>query len=53
MKLWDYTAEELIGSEEITSDVTLAPDIEIPWEGDKIERIMSMPNYAYRTCDRT
>jgi hypothetical protein len=46
MKLWDYTAEELIGSEEITSDVTLAPDIEMPWEGDKIERIMSMPNYA-------
>lgn len=37
---------ELIGGAEIRSDMFLAPEIEMPWESDKIERIMSMPNYA-------
>ena len=46
MKLWEYTGEELIGGAEITSDVILAPEIEMPWESDKVERIISMPNYA-------
>ena len=46
MKLWEYTREELIGGAEIRSDVTVAPEIEMPWESDKIERIISMPNYA-------
>jgi hypothetical protein len=46
MKLWKYTGEELIGGAEITSDVILAPEIEMPWESDKVERIISMPNYA-------
>jgi len=36
----------LIGGAEITSDVILAPEIEMPWESDKVERIISMPNYA-------
>jgi len=46
MKLWEHTGEELIGGAEITSDVILAPEIEMPWESDKVERIISMPNYA-------
>ena len=46
MKLWEYTGEELIGGAEITSDVILAPEIEMPWESDKVERIISMPDYA-------
>ena len=46
MKLWKYTGEELIGGAEITSDVILAPEIEMPWESDKVEGIISMPNYA-------
>jgi hypothetical protein len=46
MKLWKYTGEELIGGAEITSDVILAPEIEMPWESDKVEEIVSMPNYA-------
>jgi hypothetical protein len=46
MKLWEYTREELIGGAEIRSDVTVAPEIEMPWESDKIEGIISMPNYA-------
>jgi hypothetical protein len=46
MKLWEYTGEELIGGAEITSDVILAPEIEMPWESDKVEEIISMPNYA-------
>jgi hypothetical protein len=46
MKLWEYTREELIGGAEIRSDVTVAPEIEMPWESDKIERIISMPNYG-------
>ena len=37
MKLWEYTGEELIGGAEITSDVILAPEIEMPWESDKVE----------------
>jgi hypothetical protein len=45
MKLWKYTGEELIGGAEITSDVILAPEIEMPWESDKVEEIVSMPNY--------
>jgi hypothetical protein len=49
MELWEYTAEELIGGAQITSDVILAPEIEMPWESDKIERIMSIPNYAPAT----
>ena len=43
---WEHTGEELIGGAEITSDVILAPEIEMPWESDKVERIISMPNYA-------
>jgi hypothetical protein len=46
MKLWEYTGEELIGGAEITSEVILAPKIEMPWESDKVERIISMPDYA-------
>ena len=46
MNLWEHTGEELIGGAEITSDVILAPEIEMPWESDKVERIISMPNYA-------
>jgi len=46
MKLWEYTREELLGGAEITSDLILAPEIEVPWESDKVEGIMSMPNYA-------
>ncbi len=46
MKLWEHTGEELIGGAEITSDVILAPEIEMPWESDKVEGIISMPNYA-------
>ena len=46
MKLWEYTGEELIGGAEITSEVILAPKIEMPWESDKVERIISMPHYA-------
>jgi hypothetical protein len=46
MKLWQYTREELIGGAEITSDVFLAPEIEMPWESDMVEGIISMPNYA-------
>ena len=46
MKLWEYTGEELIGGAEITSDVILAPEIEMPWKSDKVEGIMSNPNYA-------
>ena len=46
MKLWEYTGEELIGGAEITSDVILAPEIEMPWESDKVEEIVSMPDYA-------
>ncbi len=46
MNLWEYTAEELIGGAEIRSDMFVAPETEVPWESDKIERIMSMPNYA-------
>ena len=46
MKLWEYTGEELIGGAEITSDVILAPEIEMPWETDKVEGIISMPNSA-------
>ena len=46
MKLWEYTGEELIGGAEITSDVILAPEIEMPWESDKVEEIVSVPNYA-------
>jgi len=46
MKLWEYTGEELIGGAEITSDVILAPEIELPWESDKVEGIISNPNYA-------
>jgi len=46
MKLWKYTGGELIGGAEITSDVILAPEIEMPWESDKVEGIISMPNYA-------
>ena len=52
MELWEYTAEELIGGAQITSDVILAPEIEMPWESDKIERIMSMPNYATGLADQ-
>jgi hypothetical protein len=29
MKLWEYTGEELIGGAEITSDVILAPEIDM------------------------
>ena len=36
----------MIGGAEITSDVILAPEIEMPWESDKVEKIISMPNYA-------
>ena len=36
MKLWEHTGEELIGGAEITSDVILAPEIEMPWESDKV-----------------
>ena len=43
MKLWEYTGEELIGGAETTSDVILAPEIEMPWESNKVEGIMSMP----------
>jgi hypothetical protein len=50
MKLWEYTGEELIGGAEITSDVILAPEIDMPWEHDKVEGIMQL---RYRTCDRT
>ena len=46
MKLWEYTGEELIGGAEIMSDMILGPEIEIPWESDRIEGIISMPNYA-------
>ena len=46
MKLWKYTGGELIGGAEITSDVILASEIEMPWESDKVEGIISMPNYA-------
>jgi hypothetical protein len=46
MKLWEYTLEELIGGAEIRSDVTVAPEIAMPWESDKIEGIISMPYYA-------
>jgi hypothetical protein len=46
MNLFEYTAEELIGGAEIKSDMFVAPEVEMPWERDKIERIMSMPNYA-------
>ena len=46
MNLWEHTGEELIGGAEITSDVILAPEIEMPWESDKVERIISMPDYA-------
>jgi hypothetical protein len=46
MNLWEYTAEELIGGAEIRSDMFLAPEIEMPWESGKIERIVSMPIYA-------
>jgi hypothetical protein len=46
VELWEYTAEELIGGAQITSDVILAPEIEMPWESDKVERIISMPDYA-------
>ena len=46
MKLWEYTGEELIGGAEITSDLIFAPEIEMPWESDKVEGIISMPNYA-------
>ena len=46
MNLWEHTGEELIGGAEITSDVILAPEIEMPWESDKVEEIVSMPNYA-------
>ncbi|WOJ89783.1 hypothetical protein RZS28_00255 [Methylocapsa polymorpha] len=46
MKLWEYTSEELIGGAEITSDVSIAPEIEVPWESDELEQIASMPNYA-------
>ena len=46
MKLWEYAGEELIGGAEITSDVMLAPEIEMPWESDKVEGIISMLNYA-------
>ena len=46
MKLWKYTGGELIGGAEITSDAILAPEIEMPWESDKVEGIISMPNYA-------
>jgi hypothetical protein len=45
-ELWEYTGEELIGGAEITSDVILAPEIEMPWESDKVEGIISMPSYA-------
>jgi hypothetical protein len=47
----EYTGEELIGGAEITSDVILAPEIEMPWESDKVERIDAP--LCYRTCDRT
>jgi hypothetical protein len=46
MKLWEYTLEELIGGAEIRSDMTVAPEIAMPWESDKIEGIISMPYYA-------
>ena len=46
MTLWEHTGEVLIGGAEITSDVILAPEIEMPWESDKVERIISMPNCA-------
>ena len=46
MKLWEYTGEELIGGAEITSDVIIAPEIEMPWESDRVEEIVSTPNYA-------
>ena len=36
----------MIGGAEITSEVILAPKIEMPWESDKVERIISMPDYA-------
>jgi hypothetical protein len=52
MELWEYTVEELIGGAEIRSDMILAPEIEMPWESDKIERIMSMPNYATGLADQ-
>ena len=53
MKLWEYTGEELIGGAEITSDVILAPEIEMPWESDKVERDHIDAQLRYRTCDRT
>ena len=46
MKLWEYTGEELIGGAEIRSDMFFASEIEMPWENDKVEGIVSMPNYA-------
>ena len=33
MNLWEYTAEELIGG---------APEIEMPWESDKIEEFRDL-----------
>ena len=48
MKLWEYTGEELIGGAEITSDVILAPEIEMPWESDKVERIISRATADFR-----
>ena len=39
MTLLEHTGEALIGGAEITSDVILAPEIEMPRESDKVERI--------------
>jgi len=52
MKLWKYTGGELIGGAEITSDVILAPEIEMPWESDKVEKIISMPSFATSPATR-
>ena len=53
MKLWEYTGEELIGGAEITSDVILAPEIEMPWESDEVGGDRIDARLRYRTCDRT
>jgi hypothetical protein len=52
MTLWEHTGEALIGGAEITSDVILAPEIEMPWENDKVENHIDA-QLRYRTCDRT
>jgi hypothetical protein len=40
MNLWECTGEELIGGAEITSNVILVPEVEMPWERDEVEGIV-------------